>query len=139
MLRSAILALSLAACGAPVAMDADASAAPSWSAAGDRACRPGEMPAPPACPASLAVGASGIVVQHARAVIPLESYIETVLLVPGVDTRELVAAMQRCDLARFPMPRTCVATGTCDGARTVLLAGYVAAVAREVVRVGRCW
>lgn len=131
---AALIACAVA-CNAPTAGTGGAPADGRWTAAGEGACT--VYPAPemdPPCPAAPQSYPSGFAVWANGAVVPLEAHLSR-MVVLGLDN----AAIMRCDLTRFPMPRTCMARTTCDGADVVLLAAYVNRIAVEFVRAGRCW
>lgn len=133
-LLAALIACAVA-CNAPTAGTGAAPTDGRWTAAGEAACT--RYPVPdedPPCPATAAVYPSGVGVWDGRTVVPLESVLSNIL-VPGLDN----AAILRCDLARFPLPRTCMARTTCDGADVVVFASYVHRIAVEYVRAGGCW
>ena len=131
---AALIACAVA-CNAPTAGTGAAPADGRWTAAGEGACTVYPVPEmDPPCPASAQSYPSGFAVWINGAVAPLESVLANTSA-PGLNN----AAILRCDLSRFPMPRTCMARTTCDGADVVLLASYVNRIVVEFVRAGRCW
>ena len=75
----------------------------------------------------------GVAVWENNEVVSLRTSLSRILVV-GVDN----AALLRCDLARFPLPSTCMARTTCHGADVVVMAAYVRGVVLEFQTRG-CW
>jgi hypothetical protein len=138
--RYALAAALLVACAPPVASGggttptgAQGGTVSPWTMRGDAACRTLPTEAPP-CPASLDAP-EGVAVWLNGEVIPLREALR-VMVLPDLAAGELAA----CDLARFPLPRTCMIASTCEGADVVVPAAYVRGIAREYVAQGfRCW
>lgn len=142
---SLLLVTLTTACGAP-APGGDGGVDDSWVRAGESACRgvptvitvmcgTGVEPARASRVGVLMGGnANGIPAQ----VVPIEKALgpeQGMLAVMGLDT----AAIARCDFSRFPNSPTCGVSNTCTGYESLRAGGFVAAVAREFVRTGRCW
>lgn len=129
--RIALAAAFLIACNGPVA-GAPATGTPSpWRDRGEQMCRAGVTPdTDPPCGAAVL---DGVAVWSNGAVISLRSALASTIVV-GVDP----AAILRCDLARFPLPSSCMARTTCPGADVVVMAAYVRGVMIEYRERG-CW
>lgn len=129
--RISLAAVMMVACNGPVA-GAPATGTPSvWRDRGEQSCRSGVTPDtdPPCGTAAL----DGVAVWSNGAVISLRSALASTIVV-GVDP----AAILRCDLTRFPLPSTCVARTTCEGADVVVMAAYVRGV-MIAYREHGCW
>lgn len=147
MTRLALIAVLLvtltSACGAPApggdgGTGAEGGVADSWVRAGESACRGTPMMLTAPCTTVEAPRASRIGVLVGTEVYPLERALgpeSGMVAVMGLDT----AAIARCDFTRFPNSSTCGVVNTCGGYDSIRAGSFVAAVAREFVRTGRCW
>lgn len=130
--RIALAAAFLIACNGPVA-GAPATGTPSpWRDRGEQMCTRAFPDTDPPCGAATF---SGVAVWSGVEVVALRESLARIV-VPGVDN----AALLRCDLARFPVPRlqACMARTTCPNADAVVGPAYVRGVVLEFQARG-CW
>lgn len=125
-----LLGALLGAC-APTATGPQPQSSP-WRDRGEVTCA-ARGPLPAEDPPCDGVISSPVAVWLNGRVIPLREALSSIIVV-GLSPATVLA----CDESRFPLPRTCMARVTCEGADVVVMSAYVTGVMREVATRG-CW